>query len=536
MSKQPILPPGPPDFPFAWEEPADAELSWEFDNMHCPTALAPLAADYLQAIAQGFEYRYFRLDQPIQILARVWNGYGYFGVRFGVPEADRPAMFERVIDARRRLIATTADYWTGRAIPELRESYAAVDAVDVQGMEPERLAAAWDAAWERIYRAWRIHFFVITGAYQALDDLAERYEALVPGAPPGDALRLIQGNVTELQDVGEGLEQLTDLAADDPATAAWLRDGAHGDPPAETPFAVALDDYLDRHGHLGQGWDDLQLASWREEPRRLLSDVAKRLDQPSERAADRRRRLAEEAEALHQELRARLADRPEELAEFEELLGHARDIGPITETHNYWIDRMAQACLRRFVVRIGHRLVALGAFDRADDVFYLRKTEVRDLLGDPQDRTELIERRRLEHARQRRITPPRWVGMPPDEGGSGRFETPEAIAQVPDEVRGVGASAGVARGPARVALGEADFDRIQRGDVIVCPSSNPSWVPLFSIAAGLVTDTGGVLSHAAVVAREFGLPAVVGTRDATTRIADGRMVEVDGATGIVRLL
>jgi pyruvate,water dikinase len=103
-------------------------------------------------------------------------------------------------------------------------------------------------------------------------------------------------------------------------------------------------------------------------------------------------------------------------------------------------------------------------------------------------------------------------------------------------VQGVGASAGIARGPARVALGQADFDRINPGDVIVCPSSNPSWVPLFSIAAGLVTDVGGVLSHAAVVAREFGLPAVVGTRDGTTRIADGRMVEVDGSTGIVRLL
>ena len=77
---------------------------------------------------------------------------------------------------------------------------------------------------------------------------------------------------------------------------------------------------------------------------------------------------------------------------------------------------------------------------------------------------------------------------------------------------------------------------VQPGDIIVCPSSNPSWVPLFAIAGGLITNTGGVLSHAAVVAREFGLPAVVGTGDATTRIADGRLVEIDGSSGIVRLL
>ena len=103
-------------------------------------------------------------------------------------------------------------------------------------------------------------------------------------------------------------------------------------------------------------------------------------------------------------------------------------------------------------------------------------------------------------------------------------------------LRGTGASAGVVTGPARVTLSQDDFGRIEPGDVIVCPSSNPSWVPVFTIAAGLVTNTGGVLSHAAVVAREFGLPAVVGTGDATTRIADGRLVEIDGTTGIVRLL
>ncbi len=85
-------------------------------------------------------------------------------------------------------------------------------------------------------------------------------------------------------------------------------------------------------------------------------------------------------------------------------------------------------------------------------------------------------------------------------------------------------------------LGPEDFGRVQPGDIIIAPSSNPSWVPLFSIAGGLVTNTGGVLCHAAVVARELDLPAVVGTGDATTRIADGQMLELDGTTGFVRLL
>jgi pyruvate,water dikinase len=87
-----------------------------------------------------------------------------------------------------------------------------------------------------------------------------------------------------------------------------------------------------------------------------------------------------------------------------------------------------------------------------------------------------------------------------------------------------------------VVLTSAEFDRIRTGDVIVCPSSNPSWVPVFTIAAGLVTNTGGVLSHAAVVAREFGLPAVVGVTNATTTIHDGSTIEIDGTAGTVKLL
>ena len=80
------------------------------------------------------------------------------------------------------------------------------------------------------------------------------------------------------------------------------------------------------------------------------------------------------------------------------------------------------------------------------------------------------------------------------------------------------------------------FGHVQPGDILVCPASNPSWVPVFTIAGGLVTNTGGVLSHAAVVAREFGLPAVVGVVEATSKIADGRTVEIDGTAGTVRLL
>jgi pyruvate,water dikinase len=533
MAEQaPILPPGPPEFPFEWQEPDDAELSWEWDNMHGPTPLAPLAADYMLSIQSGFSYRYQTLGIPMEILCRIWNGYPYFAARFGGPEDE---VMAGALAGRRSRITLTAAYWE-RTQPELLAIYEAMDAIDPDSMGSDALAEAWHASWRGLDRAWRIHFLLIAGPYQVLEDLADRYERLVPDAAAGDAMRLIQGGVHDLQDVGDGLERLVVLARRDPAIGDRLRAGDLEHLPSDGPFAQELADFLARHGHLGQGWDDLQLASWAEEPQRLLADIGKQLDQPKESADDRRARLADDAHRLLEGLRSLASDRTDELAEFESVLASAREIGHITETHNYWIDRMAQAHIRRLTMRVAHRLVDEGVIGEVDDVFYLTRAEIGERVREPGDMRQAIVARREEHERQRGITPPPWVGQPP-EGGGGRFDAPERDrADTDHEIRGAGASAGIVRGPARVTLGQEDFDRIQAGDVIVCPSSNPSWVPLFSLAAGLVTDTGGVLSHAAVVAREFGLPAVVGTRDGTTRIADGRMVELDGTTGIVRLL
>ncbi len=103
-------------------------------------------------------------------------------------------------------------------------------------------------------------------------------------------------------------------------------------------------------------------------------------------------------------------------------------------------------------------------------------------------------------------------------------------------LRGEPASLGIARGHARIVLKKEDFQRVKSGDIMVCHETNPTWVPLFSVAGGLVTDEGGVLSHAAVIAREFGLPAVVGVKEATLRLRDDHLVEVDGSLGRVRII
>lgn len=539
----PAEPAGTPDFPIEFEQPGDELISWEWDDMHMPFAMTALAGDYVKELIAGGMNEHYRLfDFPQRMRCTIWHGYSYFGLQRNYPIEQRPALLARMFEVARQRAEITSPQWWDDVIPELHGLYASMAAVDVDGLGLAALGDAWAAAWQAGLRAWELHFIWIMGPYQILEDLTDLYTELMGKGTDQEALRLVHGTSDDLAAVDLETERLATIATGHPALAARLQEP--GDPDLDDlrslaggpELLAALDEFLGRHGHLGQGFDDLALASWAEDPRLILREIGKRIARPAA-SVDRRARLVGESDELAARVRARLADRPEDLARFDHVLEVARAIGPLTEGHNYWIDRMAQARLRALAVRIGRRLVREGLLESPEDVFHLHAQEITTTLHEAIDRRSLVVDRRLEHERNRALTPPRNLGAPPistepiDRFDSAPIESTEA-----DVLRGTGASVGTARGPARVALGPDDFVRIQPGDIIVCPSSNPSWVPVFTIAGGLVTNTGGLLSHAAVVAREFGLPAVVGVRDATTTIADGRLLEIDGTLGTIRLL
>lgn len=532
-----------PDFPIAFREPADAALTWEWDDMHAPFALAPLAAEYVRTMGDGMNECYTRFDFPQRWRVTVWNGYAYFAWHCPGTSEEIETVVKRWELACRREIGVMADWWRNEALPELRALYAQIEATDVDGLPGPALAKAWQDAWAAAQRSWEIHFVAIMAPYQVMDDLADLYEQLVPGAAASEAVQLVQGHGDDLFAVDLALETLAAEATSTPAVAARLLEDRPVTREELLPldggeaFAASLDEFLAEHGHLGQGVDDLIQASWVEEPALLLTDLAKRMGRPTGSVRERRERLRREADALADSVRARLVPGSDELAEFERLLAHARDIGPLTEGHNYWIDRMSQSRLRVLSTRVGGRLAADGSIADPADVFYLEHADITAALAEPRDLRATIADRKAVHARQLAIVPPRVVGIASEAPATpDRFDGARLSSADPNQLLGTGGSAGVIRGTARVVLTNDQFGRIQPGDVIVCPSSNPSWIPVFAIAGGLVTNTGGVLSHAAVVARELGLPAVVGVADATVHIADGRLIEIDGGRGIIKML
>lgn len=537
-------------FPVEFADPTDAEHTWERDDMHMPFAQTPLASDFIRHVLGTSFNRYYEAFGGAQRLyPGVWNGWAYFSYRANVSDEDKQAVDARWLEILRERIPLTHAYWNDEVLPELRAIFGAIASLPIDEMPGDAAATAWIEAWAATHRTWVLHFITIMGPYQVLEDLSDAYAAAMGPGRDAEALGLMAGSHHELEDVEEGVEALATLAAELGLGSAIEAAAREGDiaseldlaglraQPGGDSFVAALEGFLAEHGHLGQNHDDLRLASWAEAPRLLLGGIVSRIRQPAMPSREREAALARRANELADGVRAALADRPDELARFETIVAHAREIGYLTEGHNYWIDRMSQARLRTLSMRVGRRLAREGVLAAPDDVFFLGRDEVAAALRDGTPRQDLVLDRRAEHERNERLSPPYYVGKVPEKPPTGdRFDGPRVVSTESDVLRGTGASAGIVTGPARIALSQDDFGRIQPGDIIVCPSSNPSWVPVFTIAGGLVTNTGGVLSHAAVVAREFGLPAVVGTGDATTRIADGRLVEIDGTTGTVRLL
>jgi pyruvate,water dikinase len=221
-------------------------------------------------------------------------------------------------------------------------------------------------------------------------------------------------------------------------------------------------------------------------------------------------------------------------------------MAPLTPDHHFYIDQGANARVRLVLMALGRRLVADGVLHQPDDVMFLKYNELRAVIGkaDMLPAGSIVAQRRAEREAAFAVRPRDWIGTVTESqlsfpylvnwGYPERFY--RTASTVEGEVTGIAASPGVVEGPARVVRTVEDFDEVADGDILVCQMTNPAWVVLFTRIAGLVTDTGGTTSHPAVLAREFTIPAVVGTSVGTHLINTGDVVRVDGGAGVVTIL
>jgi pyruvate,water dikinase len=300
-------------------------------------------------------------------------------------------------------------------------------------------------------------------------------------------------------------------------------------------FLRSWDRFMACHGHHCRGELEFYNPRWFEMPDYILELVRGYLAQTDVRDPRRdRQERARRREQLREQCRRQLPN-PVQRMIFDRLLSAARSGSVLRENFKNEGIRWT-ATLRRMLLEIGARLTHTGVLTEANDVFFLQLPELEATLQGAAHLNipPIIAARRAEYEKNKSITPPKVV--------IGRFDPDQSVPRAEtasesiDILQGVAASAGIATGQARVVL-RADTDvQVQAGEILVAPFTDPGWTPYFVPAAGVVTEQGGLLSHGSIIAREYGLPAVVNVPAATKIIRTGQTLRVDGNRGVVTIL
>jgi pyruvate,water dikinase len=320
---------------------------------------------------------------------------------------------------------------------------------------------------------------------------------------------------------------VADLLADSPASALAGRYRAHDLPP---PVLDEVGGFLREYGFRAVAEIDAGVPRWEEDPAQVFAALANLMRIRDEAMApdvqfERARRSAEEA------IRRALASvRPLERPRLRLLFRNVRALAGVRESPKFFAIKALTAC-RRLLLRAGAELAAAGRLDAAEDIFFLTLREAKQAAAGEDKRT-LVAARKAE--RNRELKRRRLPRLLLSDGTCFYGDTARPGAEGGSSLAGSAASPGVYSGTARVVLEPAGA-QLEPGEVLVAPFTDPGWTPLFMTAGALVMEMGGMMSHGSIVAREYGIPAVVGVAAATTAIKTGQKVTVDGTKGLVML-
>jgi pyruvate,water dikinase len=522
---------------------------WAFDRVHAPRPLTPLSQDLLlPAFGEGMTDGLRQIGYPHAVAMRAVNEYAYLSVvESEACGTDLHQLFDLHLGALSDVLPNLGTTWSEKWLPSILPGLERLRTLEYVSLSwPELVETLTELRADLVGR-WRVHGLILP-VYLAASRFEEFYQEEFEPEDPTEPYALLHGFPTRAWESSRDLWRLSRRALQLPAVSeVFARAPASRveqilqESVAGREFLAQLQNHLHEFGWRSDGIFELADPMWWEEPTRVIGAIQGLLAvqahmSPDDKLAQATRRRQELLELS----RARLAHQPTKLARFDELYAQARWYYPIDEDHNAYIDQMGNAGMRLPVLEIGRRLVATGVLASVEDVFFLHLHE----LFAAGDLRPAIAERRAALAVAADSTPVEAFGEPPNpqipdplltalskQDASPLEDAPDVSATVV----GIPGSPGVARGRARVARTLAEASVVRPGEVLVCEMTLPPWTPLFSIASAVVADTGGVLSHAAIVARECDIPCVVGTLTGTHQIKDGAFVVVDGTRGTVQV-
>ena len=543
--------PIPPDFPVEWESEEEVTYLWRWDNTHSPLPSSPMSISVGEdRTARQAKQNSESSNPPRSSLRRRINGYSY-SANLPTEETDQEQQKKR--DEMDESIRTIRHRWDTEIRPTMEAEIAHVKIINLVSVTDAKLLEHLNEFLDLTVKHWMFHSQVVGPTHASVHRLAVLYREIMDDAAEDEPYNLIRGLDNKSLETDQAIQALASQAREsaEVSDAFSDHDGADEilaalDSSDEGQiFHKKLDEFLNVYGLRPTGFDVL-FPSWIEDPSFVIMNIKSFVQSPPRDIAAEQEALSQKAETYRQKVLDKLGDDRERIGEFLECLKHARELWPLKEDHAFYIDQGSAACVRILIAEVGRRLSGQGVIREPEDVFYLTLDEALPALRDAASENlgNLVSERRNQRDAQSKIIPPAFLGTLPADGSLGiqpEFRTMMGSApnvnteQDPSVLRGIAGAAGSATGPAKVVRSPEEFWKIRPGDILVCTSTSPTWTPLFGTVGALVSDSGGVLSHTAIVAREYGLPAVVGVHNGTSRIVDGQVITVDGDNGVVLL-
>jgi len=567
----------------------DDERFWFYNSMHFPEPMCAfdvVTAEAAYCALGAANTRVHSLPTTLGIDYRIINGRIYIG---GNAVTDPTEIARRTLQFEQRAFyyyehwEALFEQWKNKMRGLIREAEA-LPKLSIPEFEPlEQVRAGrgiasnhylldtYQKTLEGYFRMWHHHFEFLLLGYGAYLTFFDFCKKAFPEISEQTVARMVAGMEAEIFRPDDELRRLAkcaiELGVDDmfregalPEEIVQTLERSHSGKKWLEELAASRDPWFninvgDGFYHYHRSWNDDLSVPFRSLPGYIANVRAgERAERPIEKLMAERQQLIDSYREL--------LNRDEERAAYDQMIRLAHRVFPYVEGHKFYCEHWYTNLFFNKIREFGSLLSEHGFFQNAEEVFHLTHYEVEAAIVDlmiswsngspprgPARWTAIIDERKRAIAEWAKHETPPALGPVPDviddpaivmlwgitrENLETWLEADERLDS--NEIKGFAASSGVVEGVARVVMSADEIDRLRHGDILVCHVTNPSWAPVFQKIRAAVSDIGGSMSHAAIVAREYGLPAVVGTGTATQKIKDGQRIRVDGGRGVVTIL
>jgi pyruvate,water dikinase len=541
-----------------WNEERDMALLerykvWILDRKETVRSPTPFDLWMLQYnydnIGLQYGHEYFCVPECRGFDCKLKDGWVYDGTLFTTEEErkERTAKFEE------RIAPWIEDFGREykRGVDEVMALYEKNRAIDVENCEDFELSDAFDQ-WVWLYRrAGNLHMVWLLAyckIYEMFEEMCkelvgiDRNDRLFNDLMAGFNHKILQTD-REMFYLGAkarevGLEPLFEKTPDDEELLLALEDSETG-----RAWLAAFHEFLNEYGwRTVENWDASH-PTWIEKPSQVLPSIRRFMMVPVFALDEAQPRLVEARTRAEQEVLSLVTDDKKE--DFTKLMKAAQWSSVVDDEHPFYAENYGNALARRVTKEIGKRFAAQSIIDDPQDVYFLLPEEISVRILGRFPAHDLVAKRKEEHKRFRRAEPELFIGDITKLGEviasspmlrSTQQPHPRVRPELNADLYGTVSTPGVVEGVVKLLRSEEDFDKFEPGDILVTVETSSVWTPLFNIAKAIVTDVGGILSHSAILGREYGLPVISGCVEGTKKLKTGMRVRVDGDIGVVYIL